>query len=325
VATTPVPLSSPDVSAKMADAVARSSSWRPVRIHPHPHAMLGRARAVAALAADLGDGAPTPTACDGDLITMVVLEGSHDLVLDIGSKVFHTLDGTATDAVPLAGRVHVGGERPLVILDSCGPSRALQRLQAELDDPGGRDLARLLRYDGAMDPHPDVLLPGPEIVVTPFWTPAFCETVIRAAEVAGGWEGGDALPAPVSKVSLGALSPRLFALTEEDLHGRICPRLATHWPQLTEVTLQEAIVVRCEAGEANLTSIGRPAELQVRGLVPLNRGYIGGAHYFPRQAWDDRRVPIGSLAMWPSVSSHPCRAESVTRGVRYTLILSWPA
>jgi hypothetical protein len=117
----------------------------------------------------------------------------------------------------------------------------------------------------------------------------------------------------------------LHDLTDEDLRSRILPRVASHWPELAEATLQEATVVRCEAGEANLMSSGRPSGVQLHGLVPLNTGYLGGAQFFPRQAWDDRRVPVGTLTLWPSALTHPHRTESVSRGVRYTLSLSWRA
>jgi hypothetical protein len=312
--------------------------------------MLGRADRLAALAAEVA-AARSLAAGDADLIATAVLEGSHELVLDLAGEVFHTLDGTGTDAVPLAGRVQVGGEQPLVILDMPGTREALRRLEADLSDASGRDLGRLLRYDDAVEPHTDpqadppteppagragdahdgLTAPAPEILSTPFWTPAFCETVIRAAELADRWAVEDDVPAPRSEVALRVLSPRLHALTDEDLRSRILPRLASHWPGAAEATLQEAMVVRCEAGEANLMLSGRPRDpseaqaVQLKGLVPLNTGYLGGAQFFPRQAWDDRRVPVGTLMLWPSALTHPHRIESVSRGVRYTLGLSWRA
>jgi hypothetical protein len=328
LAALPVPLSSADVAAKMADAVARSAGWRPVRVHPHPHALLGPATAVAALAGDLAGTAPGSSQTgDADVMTTAVLEGSHHLVLDLAGQVFHALDATGTDAIALAGRVHVGGERPLVVLDIQGAEgtdhNSLRRLQVELAQPTGRDLARLLRYDDAIDPYPNVQVPAREILVTPFWTREFCATVIRAAELAGRWESPDQGPTPRAQVALHTLSPRLLSLAEQDLRVRIWPLLANHWPQLTAVTLQDATIVRCDAGEANLLAAGRQTDAQITGLVRLNEGYHSGAHFFPRQAWDDRRVPIGSVIVWPAALTHPHRAESVNRGVRYTLNLAW--
>jgi hypothetical protein len=289
-------------------------------------------------------------------MTTAVLEGSHHLVLDLAGQVFHALDATGTDAIALAGRVHVGGERPLVVLDPQtdpgadpqvdpgadpqadpqaqtgadlqSPPSALRRLQAQLAEPTGRDLARLLRYDDAIDPYhvgpyANVQVPAREILVTPFWTPEFCATVIRAAELAARWESPDQGPTPRAQVAVHTLSPRLLHLAEQDLRGRIWPLLATHWPQLTDVTLGAATIVRCDAGEANLLAARRQSDAQINGLVRLNEGYRAGAHFFPRQAWDDRRVPVGSLIVWPAAFTHPQRAESVKRGVRYTLNLAW--
>jgi hypothetical protein len=219
----------------------------------------------------------------------------------------------------------VGGEQPLVVLDALTAPGALDQLRQQLADPGSRDLAQLLKYDGAVDDHGNVVVPAREILVTPFWRAAFCRTVIRAAEISGRWESPDDGPTPRSEIALHTLSPRLLALAEQDLRVRVWPRLAVHWPQLTEVSLQEAVVLRCEAGEANLASPPSAVGAQIKGLVRLNDGYAGGSNLFPRQAWDDRRVSTGSLIVWPAAFTHPHRAQSVSRGVRYGLRLSWHA
>ena len=57
------------------------------------------------------------------------------------------------------------------------------------------------------------------------------------------------------------------------------------------------------------------------GTVRLNDGYRGGALAFPRQAWDTAGVPVGRLVAWPSLVTHPHRAEPVQHGVRYGLTI----
>jgi hypothetical protein len=333
VAASPVPLSSKGIAAKASDAVARgtgwspvtrASGWRPARAYPYPYAILGPAGAVLDLAASLVGSAGWAGQAeknDADLITTALLGGSDPLVLDTASQVFHVLDGTGTDAVAVAGRAYSGGEQPLVVLDPHPGFPALARLQTDLADDGSRDLARLLRYEGAIDSRGEMTVVAPDIVVTGFWTTGFCASIIRAAESAGAWISPPEGPGLRSEISVEALSPQLIARMEEDLETRILPPALAGWPGVTAAGLQYAVVVRNEAGEA-ATGLDSSAEVgQISGAVRLNDGYDGGGLLFPRQQWDNQEAPIGSLALWPSVL--PYRPKSVKQGVDYQMILRW--
>jgi hypothetical protein len=329
VAASPIPVSSAGVATQVADAVARAtgwspvsrnSGWRPARAYPYPYALLGPPRAMLELSAALYG---RPAQADGDLMATVLLEGGHHLVLDSAAQVFHILDGTATDAVAIAGRVHSGGEQPLVILDPEPGAPSLSRLQEELDDPGVRDLARLLLYDGAVDLDDQVSVAAPDILCSRFWTPAFCGTIIRSAEAAAAWVSPDTHQTPRSEVSLDVVSPRLLDRLEKDVQARIWPLVVSRWPHLVASRLHDAVVVRQEAGEGPTPMDRGDDRNEVGGAVRLNDGYVGGGLFFPRQGWDNREVPVGSLSIFPSAMTHPHRLESVSRGVQYQLSLRW--
>jgi hypothetical protein len=331
VAASPVPLSSTTVATKMADAVARATGWspvqratgwRPARAYPYPYALLGPAHALRDLAVVFR--VPTDQS-DADVIATTLLEGSNQLVLDTATQVFHVLDGTGTDMVAVAGRAHSGGEQPFVVLDPHPGSPALTQLQRDLADSGSRDLASLLRYDGAIDQAEDVDVPAPEILLSRFWTAGFCSTIIRAAEAAGVWGAPPEGPGLRSEVQLQVLSPRLLALLDADLQSRISPLVVGRWPSMITGGLKEAVVVRHEAGQA-LTGLDTTNDLgHVGAAVRLNDGCSGGGLFFPRQHWNNREADVGSLAIWPSAFTHPYRPESVNRGVEYLLILQWEA
>jgi hypothetical protein len=161
----------------------------------------------------------------------------------------------------VSGRLHAGNEQPVVAIDPApGPGvrgvpgqiqrpAALADLAADLAEPSSRDLAALLRYEGAVDPAPGKAVEAaPEILVMPFWTPEFCATLVRAAEVAGMWASDPDDPVPGAEVSLFALSPRLAGLLEEDLVARVWPRLHEHWPEAAATGLHDAFVIRYEPG-----------------------------------------------------------------------------
>jgi hypothetical protein len=331
VGASPVPLSSTSVAAKMADAVARATGWspvrratgwRPARAYPYPYALLGPAHALRDLAALFR--VPTDQT-DADVIAMTLLEGSHQLVLDTATQVFHVLDGTGTDVVAVAERAYSGGEQPLVVVDPHPGTPALARLHEDLADTGSRDLAGLLRYDGAVDAEEEVDVPAAEILLTRFWTVGFCSTIIRAAEATGAWMASPEGPGLRSEVQLQVLSPRLLALLDADLDARIWPLVVGRWPSMMTGGLEEAVVVRHEAGQA-LAGLDTTKDLgHVGAAVRLNNGYSGGGLFFPRQHWDNREAGVGSLVIWPSAFTHPYRPESVSRGVEYLLILHWEA
>jgi hypothetical protein len=328
VATSPIQVCSTEMAARMSDAVARATGWtpvsrgrgwRPARSQPYPYGLLGPAAALTSLAADC---AGLPKSGDADHVAALVLEGRHALVLDVAASVFHVLDATGTDAVAVGGVVHAGGQEPLVLIDPSESGASLARIQGDMGDAGAYDLARLLRYDDAVDERADVFVPAPDILLTPFWTPGFCAMIVRAAEAAAWWQSDGEGPDLRLQTSLYSISPHLFDLVAADFQARIWPRLASQWPGLTGVELEDVLVVRQDAGEAD-SPLTPPEGAMINGSVQLNEGYEGGGLGFPRQQWDDTDVPVGVLTLWPSTGTHPHWVDWVRQGVRYELSLRW--
>jgi hypothetical protein len=286
------------------------------RHHPVTPALCGPAAAVNALLRDIDGRAENDTAA----LIAVADGGVHDLVLDAGRQVFAVLDGTGTDVVAVGGRLHAGGERPVVVIDPTDGS-CLAGVRAALDDPASNDLAALLRYEATTGPSERAEVVAADILVMPFWTPAFCATVVRAAEAAGVWSSDPDDPVPGAEVSLFSISPRLVALLDDDLQTRAWPRWREHWSEVAATQIADAFVIRYEAGgDADHLPLHHDVA-QVSATVRLNEGYDGGALSFPRQQWDNAAVPVGHLTAWPSLVTHPHRAEPVTRGVKYGLTI----
>jgi hypothetical protein len=138
VAASPVALASPNVAQQVELAVAAAAGSPVLRCHPYPCGLLGPAGPLRALLADLvGSGS------DANQLTAVVLSGSHDMVLDISSQVFHVLDGSGTDVVVIAGRAHAGDEQPLVLIDPSRDGRALALIKPQPLDTGDVDAGGL--------------------------------------------------------------------------------------------------------------------------------------------------------------------------------------
>jgi hypothetical protein len=189
-------------------------------------------------------------------------------------------------------------------------------------DPGARDLVRVLGYHEAADPAiaEGLTLVADEIVSMPFWTPAFCATVIRAAEAVGAFAPDEHDPVPGHEVSLAAISPRLFAHLEDDLLVRAMPLLLRQWPYVDYHGVRDAFVIKYAPGLQEELRIHHDVA-QLSGSIRLNDGYTGAALEFPRQRWDNSATSVGHLIVWPSLVTHPHRGTPLTSGVKYSLTI----
>jgi hypothetical protein len=243
------------------------------------------------------------------------------LVVDREGAVF--ADAADGPVLAINGRLLLPatGARPLVLSGSDGA--ALAAAAAQVGDTGSRDLARLLRYDGAADAAPvdsRWSLVAPDIVEVPFWTPEMCASVVRAAEAVGRWAADADDPVPAQEISLATISPVLFQHVEDHLGARVWPILRQVWSEVEFAGIQDAFVVKFTAGGASSLRLHHDVA-QVSASVALNAGYEGGQVVFPRQGYGSAAVPIGHLLAWPSLVTHPHRSTPVTRGVRYSLVI----
>lgn len=190
-------------------------------------------------------------------------------------------------------------------------------VDTDIDQPD--DLQQILGYRGAADDSDDTLeRVGDEIYLTPFWTPSFCRTVIRAAEAVGAFEPQPDDPVPGHEVSLAVISPRLFEAVQDDLGVRIWPRLRTVWPYIDYYGLRDVFVIRYALGEQEELRIHHDVA-QVSASVKLNDDYDGGELDFPRQGVTNQEFPVGALVAWPSLVTHPHQTNRLVSGVKYSL------
>ncbi len=265
---------------------------------------------------------PSGFAALGRLDALLVHDGvetAADAVVDERGVWFHEIDAGSTEVVVINGRVRNGraGADPIVAL---GSPAALAWLDGQRADRGSRDLAAILCYEGAADPLVDGQVVAPDVLMMAFWRPEFCATVIRAAEAVGAFGPQDDDPVPGNEVSLGLISPRLFAHLEDDLLVRAMPVINEMWPYVEYHGLRDAFVITYAPGEQEELRVHHDVA-QLSGSIKLNEGYGGGELSFPRQGFDNRAVPVGRLLVWPSLVTHPHEARPIVDGVKYNLTL----
>jgi 2OG-Fe(II) oxygenase superfamily len=180
------------------------------------------------------------------------------------------------------------------------------------------DLQRVLGYVDAIDDREGLREIAPDMLVLPFWTPRFCHALIRAAEAVGAFEPQVDDPVPGHEVSLAIISPRLFAVVEQDLGERIWPQLQQVWPYIDYHGLRDAFVIRYALGEQESLRIHHDVA-QVSASVKLNSDYEGGVLEFPRQGSSNEVTEVGELLVWPSLVTHPHETAQLRAGVKYAL------
>jgi hypothetical protein len=159
-----------------------------------------------------------------------------------------------------------------------------------------------------------------DIVAVPFWDASTCALVIEATEAARAWASDPDDPVPGKEVPLATISDHLSLLVEQQVEATIVPALRSVWPEFAWNGLHEAFVIKYEPGPDAALPLHHDIA-QISASVRLNNDYAGGALEFPRQGWDNRATPVGELVAWPSLVTHPHRAQRVRTGVKYGLTL----
>ena len=196
----------------------------------------------------------------------------------------------------------------------------LWRVTMEVMVPQFDDLQRLLGYVGAIDDRTGSSELGDDLFAIPFWTPEFCQTIIRAAEAVGGFDAQAGDPVPGREISLAVISPRLFEAIQEDIGTRVWPQLREHWPLIDYHGINDAFVIKYKSGEQEELRLHHDVA-QVSASVKLNDDYEGAELEFPRQRVTNSSLPVGVLLAWPSLVTHPHRSNPITRGVKYSLTI----
>lgn len=180
------------------------------------------------------------------------------------------------------------------------------------------DLHRILAYHDAVPAATALREVGADIYAVPFWTPQFCDTVIRAAEASGAFAPQPDDPVPGQEVSLAVISPRLFEHVELDVGVRLWPLLRNVWPYVDYHGLRDAFVIKYALGEQEELRIHHDVA-QVSMSVVLDDDHEGAVLEFPRQGVSNEGCAVGEALVWPSLVTHPHAATRLTRGVKYGL------
>lgn len=168
---------------------------------------------------------------------------------------------------------------------------------------------------------------APDILLIPFWNADFCGELIAAAETMDEFRpyapDVQKNAAPGQELRINRISPKFAENFEADFQARITPIIKTHWWPLNTGKTRMPFVLRYSPDTQSALDPHHDAAM-LSFAMPLNHGYDGGALTFPRQHWDSREVPPGTLIAFPSRVTHVHWVTPVTRGTRYAMTV-WQA
>jgi len=157
-----------------------------------------------------------------------------------------------------------------------------------------------------------------DILISPLFTPEYCQEIIQRADALGKWEpmDGDKFPAQEIRVRDIGMWDEIEAIWENKL-GKIAEN---HWTPMEHIGLRDAFVMRYAMDTQTSLAFHTDASL-VTGSVKLNGDYEGGELVFPHQNFDNANVADGACLLFPSAVTHGHKVNPLIKGVKYSLTM----
>lgn len=185
-------------------------------------------------------------------------------------------------------------------------------------------MERLLTYEGAEAEGPWQEVAN-DILLLPFWTPDFCQEIIKTTDVLNEYKplDGDVQnnAAPGQETRFNRISPRFAENFENHFSRRVAPIVRQHWWPLSLGKNRMPFVLKYSPDVQPSLDPHHDASM-ISMTIVLNEGYEGGQLTFPRQHWDSRSVKPGMMVVFPGRVTHVHWVLPVTSGTRYS-VAAW--
>jgi hypothetical protein len=153
-----------------------------------------------------------------------------------------------------------------------------------------------------------------DFVITPFLTEDFCNDLVSLSESMTDRFETDHL---TSDLQFWKISRFLFEDYARHYKQCLVPILEKEFIGIAMTGVFSPFIVRHYVGQS---SHSHHDISKVSLSIKLNNNYTGGVIEFPRQNFNNKEIPIGYAALWPSSVSHPHNVTAVTEGTKYTIV-----
>jgi len=170
-----------------------------------------------------------------------------------------------------------------------------------------------------------------DIIVTPFWTEDFCQTMIDLAEINAekfrkevSFIGGGQSGIGWHDVLLNEISNELVEEYVSQYQRLICPLIEEVYECGDPITgwFNPYIIKYDRIGQNN--NLHNDVSL-ITLNIKLNNDYEGCELIFPRQNFNSKDVPVGHAMIWPSTVTHPHVTSDLVNGRKFSFVSwTWP-
>lgn len=172
-----------------------------------------------------------------------------------------------------------------------------------------------------------------DILVTPFFTKEFCNTLCEVSKKLDNkfsfWQQNHTTHSHegdlyFNQLYFSDISHFLFVDFTKHYSKHILPIIAKEWPVTTIDGWYSPFLVKYDSSNKDTLHLHNDISL-ITLVVKLNDDYEGGHLEFPRQGYSGKDLPVGYAQIWPSAVTHPHRVTPVTSGMRYSMTSwTWP-
>jgi len=183
--------------------------------------------------------------------------------------------------------------------------------------------------------HPDcgkIVKIHKDIVMTPFYTEKFCDELVKICKFYNNkfsphifyinkFDNKDLSDtSPWDTLNFSRIGLFLFEDFCVQYKKHICPVVEKHFLPETIPGWFSPMIIKYSRPGQHVTLHNDTSLLTLN--VRLNTDYEGCDVEFPRQKWNNKKLPKGWCMIWPSRVTHPHRATPLKKGTKYTLS-SW--
>lgn len=153
-----------------------------------------------------------------------------------------------------------------------------------------------------------------------FLTPEFCRFIISKCVNLDNWgTASDADEYNTQDIYLKQELPDIWRVINSGFMAAIAPRIR----ELMPCEIQEPysiFVVKYSPDTQRSLALHRD-ESHVTGSIKLNDDYEGSDLVFPEQDYTTKDLGVGELLLWPASITHPHKAEPITKGTKYSIVI----
>jgi hypothetical protein len=157
------------------------------------------------------------------------------------------------------------------------------------------------------------------IVHMPFLSSAGVNMVLTAVKAVGNW--GETGPHyPTQDIHLEKDLPTVDKLLRDRLHTVIYPEVKNYFFIDTEFDVFALFAIKYAMDSQKSLDIHHDQSF-ISASVKLNDDYEGGVLKFPRQRYDNSKIPVGDIILWPGDITHPHLCTELQTNEKHALTI----